>query len=124
MEKEEQAFRNVVRDFWLQLRSKMIDVLEFLDIVVLFYCDHGKHRSVAAATLFAYCLYKAGFLVNPSDGFVLKLNRPHWRPNSCGGMECHCEGCEKPVDQRSHVPAFYSKAFYIFTGERLHLLGW
>ena len=57
-----------------------------------FYCHHGKHRSVAAAFLIAWCLREDGFFVNPGEkrevNYVVKLQLPYWSGYKCGKKAC------------------------------------
>ena len=120
MRSEPKVFRNVVRDFWLQLRGKSLETLRAGVIFLIFYCDHGKHRSLAAATLFAYCLLLDKFMVNTTSSYVLKFNQSMWSKGKCGGLGFTCCACDTPVDQRRayhHYP-HYIAAVDIFRQER------
>jgi len=51
------------------------------------YCDHGKHRSVAMATLLVMLLEMLGACAEPDH-----LSKPNWGRRTCGWKDC--EDCD------------------------------
>ena len=48
------------------------------------YCDNGKHRSVALATLLVLLLQMLGACAE-----VDHLSKPKWGKKTCGWKDCH-----------------------------------
>ena len=101
------ALRAVLRDFWLQLRAKSPQQLQ-RSITIFCYCDHGKHRSVAVASIILYCLHHDDFKIQGVNrwptAFAQLMNRPHWRRDACSGKLEHrlqCRHCYSSLVDRT-----------------------
>ena len=124
VENNRSHFINLVRDFWLQLREKPMWLLAGQDpVYLLFYCDHGKHRSVAAAFLFAWILLEEGYQVNHTDNYVIKFNKWHWRQHQCGHPNYRCPECDRDMMNRNTLLPHYHDALAIFRQQRQVILG-
>ena len=125
-------FVKLVRDFWLQLRAKHWWVLTVHGkLRLIFFCNHGKHRSNAAMTIFSFCLRQDEFnllchndrrtgRLRPSLEF---LNAHRWSPRKCGGpRSAYCPDCDLNPFDRTTSP-YMHRAIDIWRQQRLQLLG-
>ena len=92
----------IFKDLVVQLLSLPSEAFESYNanpLLIVCWCHHGKHRSVAVATALLWIFYHEGWHLRSRD--VHRVMQREWNRMSCGKVRCPDGSCDWAICTRT-----------------------